>query len=149
MLRFQRSRDERIALGLHCGGFDVAQVIREIGRAYRAGDLEPGIDSLVMLDPSVHPGDVGLSDMAQISACVAAHERGTAAGDFRSVFVAPDRAGQIFAHVYTASWAMVPNLVPRHVAVQQLALGEPLLETANLADQLADMRPLPGISYLR
>ena len=149
MLRFERSKDENVSLGLHFGGFDIAQVLREIGRAYRAGDLEPGIDSLVAVDPSVAPGDVSLADMTQISACVAAHESGRPDGAFRSVFLAPDPASRIFALVYTATWTIVPHLAPRHAVVSDLAAGEAFLGTFGLADQLADMRPRPGISYLR
>lgn len=149
MLRFQRSRDERVSLALHFGGFDIGQVIREIGRAYRTGDLEPGIDSVVVLDPSAAPGDVGLSDIAEINACVAAHEMGGAALGYRSVFVAPDRASRIFAQVYTASWTIVPNLFPRHTVMDDLASAEAFFGSADLADQVHDMRPLAGVSYLR
>ena len=155
MLRFQRSRDERVCLALHFGGFDIDQVIREIGRAYRTGDLEPGIDSLVVLDPSVAPADVGLSDIVAINACVAAHELGAAqaAGGaelgYRSVFVAPDRASRIFAHIYTASWTIVPDLSPRHMVLDDIAAAEAALGSADLADQVHDMRPVAGVSYLR
>jgi hypothetical protein len=131
------------------GEFDIDQALREIARAYRTGDLEPGIDSLVFLDPSLTAAAINVSDMLQLNACVAEHEIGAAARAYNSVFVAPDRACGILAHVYTASWQAVPDLSPRHMVMDDFAAAEAVLGSADLAEQVDEMRPMAGISYLR
>ena len=150
MLRFARSRDGRVALGLLTDGFEVAQVLREVERAYRMGDLVPGIDSVVVYEPGVDLSGISVADLATVRDCVAHHERSRPddTHPYRGVIVAAEREALIVSSVYSATWQGSAEPPPRHDIVGSICAAERLLGCGPLADQIADLRPTPGLRYL-
>jgi hypothetical protein len=150
-----RSSEEWLALGLHSGQFDLDQCLRELQRAYREGDVEPGMDSLIAFDPDFDMGEVLVTHMLKLQACIATLERGSAsARSYRSILVAPHRDAHVFSSVFVATWRTdAPSglALPRHQIV-------PCFDTASdrvgaddahvIGAQIAEMRPGPALRYV-
>jgi hypothetical protein len=149
MLRMARSRDGRLALGVLSGRFDTAQVLREVERAYRMGDLAPGCDSVILYEPGVVVGHVSVADLVAVRDCVARHEEtGHAGPPYRGVIVAAERDAQIVSNVYAATWHSVGLPLPDHRVVASLGEAESLLGCGPLADEIDALRQPPIVRYL-
>ncbi len=150
MLRLRRSRDRSIALGFLTERFDIEQILREIERAYRMGDLVPGIPSLVVCEPGLDVSGIDVADLATVRDCVAHHERPLPedAHPYRGVIVAREREAQIVSNVYTATWKGIADPPPLHEIVDTIGAAERLLGCGPLADEIAELRPAPGLRYL-
>lgn len=150
MLRIARSHDGRLALGLLYGRFDPLQVIREVDRAYRMGDLAPGLSSVIVYDPGLQVDHVSVADLCAIRDCVARNEaaRPLRAGTFLGLFVAAEREAQIVANVYAATWKGAAAPPPQHAVAASIAEAEARLGVGPLAGQIAALRPPPGLRYL-
>ncbi|KPQ14941.1 MAG: hypothetical protein HLUCCA09_02470 [Rhodobacteraceae bacterium HLUCCA09] len=149
MLRLARSRDGRLALGVLTGRFDTDQVLREVARAYRMGDLAPGCDSVVVYDPGVVVGHVAVADLVAIRDCVARHEGTLDAGPpYRGILVAAEREAQIVSNVYAATWRAAGLPLPDHRVVATLEEAEVMLDCGPLAEEIDVLRPVPLVRYL-
>ena len=149
MLRLGRSRDGRLALGALTERFDTAQVLREVDRAYRMGDLSPGCDSVIAYDPGVVLGHVSVSDLLAIRDCVCRHEGSWHAGPpYRGIIVAAEREAQIVSNVYAATWHATGMPPPDHRVVATLEEAELLLGCDAVGDEIAALRPVPLVRYL-
>jgi len=153
MLRVARSREGRLALGLLVDRFDPLQVMREVARAYRMGDLAPGMDSLVVYEAGLDVSGVSVADLFAIRDCVARHEavatiRSGEVPTYRGVFVAAEREAQIIANVYTATWQGAGHALPQHTIATTLTEAEARLYAPPLVEQIAALRLPTGLRYL-
>jgi hypothetical protein len=142
VLRITRSRDGSFGLGLLSERFDTAQVLHEVERAYRAGDLLPGMTSLVVYEPGLEVAHVSVADLIEIRDCVARHES-ACPGPYRGLFVAAEREAEIVARVYAATWHGAAAEPPMHDVAATLWEAELRLATGALSEQLAALRCAP------
>ncbi|MEE4121452.1 MAG: hypothetical protein V2I65_20850 [Paracoccaceae bacterium] len=149
MLRLARSSDGRLALGALTGRFDTDQVLREVARAYRMGDLAPGCDSVVVYEPGVVVGHVAVADLVAIRDCIARHEGTSHTGPpYRGIIVAAEREAQIVSNVYAATWRAAGLPLPDHRVVATLEEAELMLGCGPLAEEIDALRPMPLVRYL-
>lgn len=149
MLRLARSSDGRLALGALTARFDTGQVLREVTRAYRMGDLAPGCDSVVVYEPGVVVGHVAVADLVAIRDCIARHEgTGHTGPPYRGIIVAAEREAQIVSNVYAATWRAAGLPFPDHRVVATLEEAELMLGCGPLAEEIDALRPMPLVRYI-
>ncbi|MEM0936744.1 MAG: hypothetical protein AAGJ91_12675 [Pseudomonadota bacterium] len=146
MFRMMLSEDGRACIGLQTGAFCAKQTLIEVDRAYRMGDVRPGLDGITIFDDTFDANGVSVAALTEISARIAEHE-----GDetFRSIMVAPTRHARMISEVLVGTWrAATPRTPPSHTIVTDLRTAERMLNVTGVATQTHHLRPAPGVSYL-
>ncbi len=148
MFRIMRAHRSPIAIGRYTGTFDRDQAVRELDRAYRTGDLESGLTSVVYIDPGFDSHSVTVADLAELTAHVAAKEAcADAEQDYVSIIVADTHAGRVFASVVHATWRTIPHMAPEQLILPSLEAAEQHLAVSGLSDELEALAYADSVAY--
>ena len=108
MLKFWRSPTRPLSLGYYHGDFARDQIMDELQRAYRDGDIVPGTNRLIHVAHVSEPGLVAVSDLADIQKRVQHLESSMRLvwRGFRSPLLRADALGGVGRTTFQGAWCV-------------------------------------------
>lgn len=127
-----------LGLGVITERVDADEITVELLRAHRDGDMRPGQDRLIAIDPSIDPSSVSLSDLVRIQAVAAGLQAHIpASAQPRIVYVTGPGKASITARVFADIWRAMPGPSPTFSIVHSLAEGAEIFGLSGLEAHFA------------